>query len=78
MTEGFDPTLPGPDEPDEYELASGLGRFGIGSSASSGRLVFEGGYRDLEYTNNLDRTRFFDRDETYGIVTGFFNYILFF
>ncbi len=66
LTEGFDPTINIPAEPDRFERAEILGRFGIGSNTTAGRLVLDAGYRDLEYTNNLDRTRFFDRDETYG------------
>ncbi len=72
LTEGFDPAIDLPPEPDEYQLAEILGRFSFGSSASKGRLVLETGYRDLEYTNHLDRTRFFDRNETYGDATFYY------
>jgi len=54
------------DEPDEYERAQFLGRFTYGATGTRGRLVFEAGLRELEYTNHRDRTRFFDRDDKYG------------
>jgi len=72
LTEGFDPAINIPPEPDEYQLAKILGRFSFGSIASKGRLVLETGYRDLEYTNHLDRTRFFDRSENHGEATFYF------
>ena len=72
LTEGFDPALNVPPNPDEYQFGKLLGRFSLGSSASKGRLVLEGGVSDLEYTNHRDRTRFFDRADTYGNATFYF------
>jgi len=72
LTEGFDPAINRPLEPDEYQLAEILGRFSFGSGASKGKLVLETGYRDLEYTNHLDRTRFFDRSENHGDATFYY------
>ena len=66
LTEGFDPAINIPSNPDEFQLAKILGRFSLGSTASKGRLVLEAGHRDLEYTNHIDRTRFFDRSENHG------------
>ena len=59
LTEGFVPEINIPAEPDEFELAEALGRFTLGSGESRGRFVIEGGVNDLEYTNHLERTRFF-------------------
>ena len=72
LTEGFDPALNIPPTPDEYERLKALGRFTVGSGVSKGRLVFEGGSSDLEYTNNLDRTQFFDRTDVYGNATFYY------
>jgi len=72
LTEGFDPAINIPSNPDEYQLAKVLGRFSFGSTASKGRLVLETGHRDLEYTNHLDRTRFFDRSENHGDATFYY------
>jgi len=72
LTEGFDPALNIPADPDEYHLAKILGRFSYGSSVSKGRLVLETGSSELEYTNHLDRTRFFDRVDTYGNATFYY------
>ena len=66
LTEGFDPALNIPPGPDEYDLLKGLGRFTLGSDVSKGRIVLEAGSSDLEYTNNRDRTQFFDREDVYG------------
>lgn len=72
LTEGFVPAINIPPDPDEYQLANILGRFSFGSGASKGQLVLETGYRDLEYTNHLDRTRFFDRSENHADATFYY------
>ncbi len=67
LSEGFDPELDQLlDAPDEYERAQFLGRLTYGATGTRGRLVFEVGQSELEYTNHRDRTRFFDRDDRYG------------
>ena len=67
LSEGFDPELDQlPDAPDEYERGQFLGRLTYGATGTRGRLVFEVGQSELEYTNHRDRTRFFDRDDRYG------------
>ena len=72
LTEGFVPAINIPPDPDKYNLAQFLGRFSFGSNASKGRLVLDSGYRDIEYTNHRDRTRFFDRDDTYADATFYY------
>lgn len=56
-------------EPDEYRQASVGSKLTYGATGTKGRLVFEAGRRDLEYSNNRDRTRFFDYDQIYGGAT---------
>jgi len=67
LSEGLEP---GSDaflrEPDQYDQTQFAGKFSYGATGTRGRLVFEAGRRDLEYTNNRDRTRFFDYDNTHG------------
>jgi hypothetical protein len=69
QTEGFLPALNIPPDPDRYQLAQYRGRFSYGSGTAKGRLIFETGYRDLEFTNHKTRTRFVDRDGLYGKTT---------
>ena len=67
LSEGF---IPGsgmlPDEPDEYASTTYLGRFTYGAPGTRGRLIFELGGNEFNYTNHRDRTSFFDRDSRYG------------
>lgn len=69
LTEGFDPAIDIPAEPDQFRLAEYLARYTLGSDRSKGRVVIEGGLNDLEYQNHRERTRFFDRDDFYGNAT---------
>ncbi|NNL54008.1 MAG: outer membrane beta-barrel protein [Woeseia sp.] len=57
------------DEPDEYTSSDVLGRFTFGTSRSTARLVMELGQGHLEYTNDLDRNRFFEYDDRYAGAT---------
>ncbi len=67
LSEGFDPEFEQLlDEPDEFDRTEFLGRFTYGTKGAKGRLVFEMGQSELEYTNHRDRTRIFDRTETHG------------
>jgi len=52
-----------PDKPDEYEQTRFDFRYQFGTNESIGRLVFNTGYSDKEYTNNLDVTVFRDRED---------------
>jgi hypothetical protein len=61
-----------PSEPDEFSQAQFGGRFTYGATGTKGRLVFEAGRRELEYTNNRDRTRFFDYDNMHGGANFYF------
>lgn len=54
-----------PDSPDLYDEFRVLGEFSYGSQGAPARLGFEAGYRGLEFQNNLERTRFFDRERVY-------------
>jgi hypothetical protein len=72
QTEGFLPALNIPPDPDRFQLAKFRGRFSYGSRRAKGRLVFEAGYRDLEFTNHQQRTRFANRDGIYGDTTFFY------
>ena len=70
LSEGLDPGSGAfLNEPDEYSRRTFGGRFAYGATGTRGHLVFEGGRRELEYSNNRDRTRFFDYDDTYGGAT---------
>ena len=69
LSEGFDPSLNIPPKPDEYRRQRLLGRFSFGNDESVGRLVVDAVASDLGYTNNRDRTRFYDRIDTYGNAT---------
>ena len=59
-------------EPDEFNQTQVGGRYSFGATGTKGRLVFDAGRRDLEYSNNRERTRFFDYDQTYGGATFYF------
>ena len=59
-------------EPDEFNQTQLGGRYTFGATGTKGRLVFDAGRRELEYSNNRERTRFFDYDQTYGGATFYF------
>ena len=59
-------------EPDEFNQAQFVSRFTYGATGTKGRLVFNAGRRELDYSNNRERTRFFDYDHTYGGTTFYF------
>ncbi|MDH3692469.1 MAG: outer membrane beta-barrel protein, partial [Gammaproteobacteria bacterium] len=65
LTDGFDPASNNPPIPHEHQQGTILGTFSYGISAK-GRIVVEAGVSDLEYTNDQNRTRFFDRKDRYG------------
>ena len=69
LTEGLDPTSPDfPDDPDEYQRKRWGGKFRYGAEGNRGRLRFGFGGSQLDYTNNRDRTRFYDYDTMTGSV----------
>ena len=72
ITEGFIPATNEPPSPDEYNLANVSGKYGFGGNASNTRVVFEARYRDLDFTTNRDRTRFFDRSDAYGDLSFYY------
>jgi polysaccharide biosynthesis protein VpsM len=59
-------------EPDEFNETQLGGRYTFGATGTKGRLVFDAGRRELEYSNNRDRTRFFDYNQVYGGATFYF------
>ena len=70
LSEGLEPdSSPLLSEPDEFNLTQLGGRYTFGATGTRGRLVFDAGRRDLEYSNNRERTRFFDYDQIYGGAT---------
>jgi hypothetical protein len=52
-------------EPDEYDNLSAALKYQFGAQAAKGRLQLDARYNDKEYTNNRERTQFFDYDQTY-------------
>lgn len=65
LTDGFDPLSNTPPVPHEHQLSTLRSNFSYGI-VSKGRMVVEAGASNLEYTNDLNRTRFYDRSEGYG------------
>lgn len=69
LSRGLPPDSPQfPPEPDEFERIGWTAQYTHGSRGARGRLNFGAGGRDLEHTNNRDRTQFFDRDEIYAFA----------
>ncbi|MGI9295676.1 MAG: outer membrane beta-barrel protein, partial [Pseudomonadales bacterium] len=65
LTEGLDPLLALElNEPDEYNQTEASARYTYGARRATGRLVFETAYRDDQYQNHRQRTKFRDREET--------------
>jgi len=61
QTAGIDPESPSfPAEPDQFDRNSWKGRLQYGADGNRGRLRFSIGGTQLDYTNNLERTQFFD------------------
>jgi hypothetical protein len=58
-----------PQDPDRYTTAQFLGRYAYGVSQTRAFLALEGSTEALTYKNNRERTRQFDRDDTYGQAT---------
>jgi hypothetical protein len=52
-------------EPDRYDRVNAAARYQFGARQAKGRLVLDGRYTDKEYTNNRERTRPFDFDQSY-------------
>lgn len=74
LTRGLLPDSPDfPLEPDEFERIGWTAQYTHGAEGARGRLNFGLGGSELEHSNNLERTRFFDRKESYafgGIAIG--------
>ena len=69
QTRGVPPDSPDfPAEPDEFERIDWTAQYTHGAEGARGRLNFGVGESALEYSNNRDRTQFFDRDESYAFV----------
>lgn len=70
LTQGFDFSSGElPEEPDQYTYEQFLARYTYGVNATGAILAFEAGEQEHAYDNNLERTRQFDRDTTYGQAT---------
>ncbi len=66
-TQGFPPDSPlFPSEPDEFERIGWAVEYTHGRKDARGRLEFSVGENALEYSNNRDRTQFFDRDDKFA------------
>ena len=57
-------------EPDEFDQGSLAATYVFGRDDAKGQLELTAAYRDLEYTNNRERTQFFDFDEQ--LISGTF------
>ena len=67
QTRGLSPGSPGfPPEPDEFERIGWTAQYSHGAEGARGRLNFGLGGSELEYSNNLERTQFFDRNDSYA------------
>lgn len=67
LTQGLPPNSPlFPAEPDEFERADWAVEYTHGRKSARGRLKFSVGENSLEHSNNLDRTQFFDRDDSFA------------
>lgn len=67
QTDGLGPTSPSfPAAPDEFDRKTWSGKFRYGADGNRGRLLFGIGGSQLDYTNNLERTRFYDFDTLSG------------
>jgi len=55
-------------EPDEFDSQGLRSTLTIGNEDSRGRLKIQLGIRDIEFTNNRERTRIFSRDRSYSDV----------
>jgi hypothetical protein len=69
QTQGVPPSSPlFPDEPDVFERIDWTTQYTHGGTGARGRLDFGIGESALEYSNNLERTQFFDRRDSYAFV----------
>ena len=69
LSQGIQPDEPEfPTEPDEFDEVNWSAGYTHGSEGARGRLSFGVGGIERDYTSNRDRTRFFDREETFGFV----------
>ena len=69
LTRGLDPDSPDfPTEPDEFDRIDWTAQYTHGAEGARGRLNFGLGGSALEYSNNRDRTQFFDRDASYALI----------
>ena len=67
QTRGVPPDSPAfPPEPDVFDRIDWAAQYTHGGTGARGRLEFAIGQNDLEYTNNLDRTQFFNRDDSFA------------
>lgn len=63
QTDGLEPLSASfPSEPDVFKRNEWAGNFQYGADGNRGRLRFSVGETQLDYTNNLERTRFYDYD----------------
>ena len=58
-------------KPDEYDNLNASLKYQFGSEGARGRLQMDARYRDKEYSNNRERTQFFDYDQGYFAGTFF-------
>ena len=70
LTQGFDfASGELPEEPDQYTNEQLLTRYTYGITGTRAVLAFEASTQEQGYDNNLERTRQFDKDSTYGQAT---------
>lgn len=67
LSQGLPPGSPlFPGGPDIFEEVNWSAQYTLGREDSRGRLELAVGQNDLEYTNNRDRTQFFDRNDSFA------------
>ena len=67
LTEGLEPTSPSfPSAPDEFDRNKWGGKFRYGAEGNRGRLRLGFGGSQLDYTNNRERTQFYDYETLSG------------
>ena len=73
ITEGINPaTFPQFDEPVRYDLTDLNAEYAYGAPGQTGRIVLAAGYRDRQYQNFRDQTRYQDRERPQASATFYY------